>query len=77
MHKKSRSEIMADKAYYWSKIRQAILAEDPASIVCWTIIAMECSPRIGILIRGRVVDEFSNNRPTMDQIIAAVQEATP
>jgi len=73
----NKAEMDAHEAYFWSKIRQAILADDPAGIVTWTLTAAASFPALSIPLRDRAIAEFNSGRPTMDQVIAAVQEATP
>jgi hypothetical protein len=68
-------ELEAAERYYWSKIRQAIHLDDPAGIVTWTLAAVWAHPELSTRLRDRAVAEFNDGRPTMAQVITAVQEA--
>jgi hypothetical protein len=74
----SKKETLATAAYYWSKIRQELLEGDNAGAVVWALTAgVTEGHAVADLLRERVLAEFGDGRPTMDQIIAAVQEARP
>jgi hypothetical protein len=76
--KMSKSETQATAAYYWSKIRQELLEGDNAGAVVWALTAgVSEGAAVADLLRERVLSEFGDGKPTMDQIISAVQEARP